>query len=60
MKHIHFGLIAVKIGDIIEITGKQHVKLRVLKLPEGRSVARPSRPEYFEVLAKDSSFDLDL
>ncbi len=50
----------VKIGDIIEITGKQQVVIKVRKIPEGRSVSRESRSEYFEVLSKTPIADLDL
>jgi len=45
----------IKIGDIIEITGKAHIKVRVIKLPEGKSVPKPLRPEYYEVLLRESS-----
>ena len=45
----------VKIGDIIEITGKAHIKVRVIKLPEGKSVPKPARADYFEVLFKEST-----
>jgi len=45
----------VKIGDEIEITGKQHIKIKVLKIPSGKSVPKDARPEYFETLLKHSS-----
>jgi len=45
----------VKVGDIIEITGKAHIRLRVLKIPSGRSVPKPARPEYFEILHRASA-----
>ncbi len=45
----------VKVDDIIEITGKNHIKLRVLKIPTGKSVPKPDRPEYFEILHRASS-----
>jgi len=50
----------VKAGDIIDISGKYRVKIRVIKVPESGSVARAARGEYFEVLAKEASPDLDL
>jgi ribosomal 50S subunit-recycling heat shock protein len=51
----------VKIGDVIEITGKHHIKVRVLKIPSGKSVPKPARPDYFEVLLKESaSADFEL
>ena len=51
----------VKIDDIIEITGKHHIKVRVLKIPTGKSVPKPARPEYFEILLKESaSTDFEL
>jgi ribosomal 50S subunit-recycling heat shock protein len=50
----------VKIDDIIEITGKHHIKVRVLKIPSGKSVPKPDRPEYFEVLLREpTSRDFD-
>ena len=45
----------VKVDDIIEITGKHHIKIRVLKIPTGKSVPKPDRPEYFEVLHREST-----
>jgi ribosomal 50S subunit-recycling heat shock protein len=45
----------VKVGDIIEITGKSHIKLRVLNIPSGKSVPKPARPEYFEILHRASA-----
>jgi len=50
----------VKIGDIIEITGKHQIVIRVRKLNEGRSVSKDARAEYFEVLSKSSSAEFDL
>jgi len=50
----------VKIGDIIEITGKHQIDIRVRKLREGRSVPKDARAEYFEVLSKSSGADFDL
>lgn len=49
----------VKVGDVIEITGKHHIVIRVKKLIEGRSVPKDARAEYFEVLDK-SAADFDL
>ena len=42
----------VKPDDIIEITGKRHIKLRVKDIPE-KSVPRDSRPDYFEILTDE-------
>ncbi len=50
----------VKPGDLIEITGKAHVVIRVLKIPEGKSVSRDARTEYFEVVSKTSAAEFDL
>lgn len=47
----------VKVGDIIEITGKQHIIIKVLKVPEGKSVPRAVREEYYEVLKRESGRD---
>ncbi len=49
----------VKIGDIIEITGRQHIKIRVKNIPS-KSVPRESRPEYFEVLIKERADDIGI
>jgi ribosome-associated heat shock protein Hsp15 len=43
----------VKIGDIIEITGKARIKLRVTGIPTGKSVPKPERIKYYEILLKD-------
>ncbi len=49
----------VKVGDIIEITGKNQIVIRVIKLLEGRSVSKDARAEYFEVVSKSAGgFDL--
>jgi ribosomal 50S subunit-recycling heat shock protein len=45
----------VKVDDVIEITGKYRIKVRVLKIPSGKSVPKPDRPEYFEVLLRESA-----
>lgn len=45
----------IRVGDIIEITGKYHIRVKVLKIPGGRSVPKNDRPEYFEVLLKASA-----
>ena len=50
----------VKIGDIIEITGKYRVKIEVLKIPGGRSVPKESRPDYFKTLHIESNRDSEL
>lgn len=46
---------AVKVGDIIEITGKFHIKVKVLKIPAGKSIPRADRAEYFEILYREPS-----
>lgn len=49
----------VKPDDIIEITGKRNLKVKVLKIPEGKSVAREKRSEYFEIIEENlSKFDI--
>jgi ribosomal 50S subunit-recycling heat shock protein len=51
----------VKVGDIIEITGKARIKVRVTGIPTGKSVPKPERMNYYEILLKDdhsSEFDL--
>ena len=40
----------VKVGDSIEITGKTHIKVRILKELAGRSVPKDAREDYFEIL----------
>ena len=51
----------VKAGDIIEITGKQHIIIKVLKVPDGKSIPRAAREEYYEVIKRESGRDeLDL
>lgn len=41
----------VKVGDTIEITGKKHFIIRVIKIPEGKSVPKDARGDYFEILS---------
>lgn len=49
----------LKVGDIIEITGNQNIKIRVKKLMDEKSVPKEARTEYFEVLSKNPvSFEL--
>lgn len=50
----------VKVDDVIEITAKHHIVIRVKKLMTGRSVPKDARAEYFEVLSKSSTADFDL
>ena len=50
----------VKIDDIIEITGRHYVKLRVLRLPEGRSIPKEARSDYFELLGEAKSPGLEM
>jgi ribosomal 50S subunit-recycling heat shock protein len=40
----------VRPDDTIEVTGKKHIVVRVLKVPEGKSVPKDSRPDYYEVI----------
>lgn len=49
----------VKIGDVIEITGKYQVKIEVLKIPAGRSVPKESRPDYYKTLPTKPGRDFD-
>jgi len=49
----------LKVGDIVEITGRQSIKIRVKKLIDGKSVTKEARTEYFEILNKEPiSFEL--
>ncbi|MCP4568615.1 MAG: RNA-binding S4 domain-containing protein [FCB group bacterium] len=50
----------VKVDDIIEITGRHHVKIKVLRLPEGKSIPKEARSEYFEILAEEKSPGFEL
>jgi ribosomal 50S subunit-recycling heat shock protein len=50
----------VKAGDIIEVSGKYRLKLKVLKVPEGGSIPRGERSKDFEVLFRESHPDLDI
>jgi ribosomal 50S subunit-recycling heat shock protein len=49
----------VKVGDVIEITGKTHLVIKVLKMPEGKSISRDSRAEYYDVISKSGSGEFD-
>ncbi len=40
----------VIIDDIIEVTGKKHIIVKVLAIPEGKSVPKDSRGDFFEVI----------
>lgn len=44
----------MKEGDIVEITGRRHIVIRVTALPSGKSVPRDKRNEYFEVISDDA------
>jgi ribosome-associated heat shock protein Hsp15 len=50
----------VKVDDIIEITGKSNIKLRVIKIPTSNTVPKAVRDEYFTVLDRTPATDLDL
>ncbi len=50
----------VKIGDIIDITGKHHMVVKVTRLPEGKSVPRAEREEYYRVLERSGSGDFEI
>jgi ribosome-associated heat shock protein Hsp15 len=50
----------VKIGDIIEITGKFHVRIQVVKIPTGNTVPKAVRDQYFTILDRTPAPDLDL
>jgi len=45
----------IKENDIIEITGKRLIKIKVLAVPSGKSVARDDRAKYFEILQDESA-----
>ena len=47
----------VKVGDIIEITGTQHIIIKVLQIPDGKSVPKAVREEYYELLTRESGRD---
>lgn len=42
----------VAIGDTIEITGTKHIIIEVVKLPEGKSVAKDARGDYFRIVSE--------
>jgi ribosomal 50S subunit-recycling heat shock protein len=50
----------VKVGDIIEITGKSSLTIKVLKVPEGKSISRDARADYFEILSRSGPAEFDL
>jgi len=50
----------IKVDDIIEITGKSHIKLRVIKVPTSNTVPKTVRDEYFTILDRTPAADLDL
>lgn len=50
----------VKVGDMIEITGKSQLVIKVLKVSEGKSISKEARPDYFEVLSKSGPAEFDL
>lgn len=50
----------VKIGDVIEITGKIQIRLKVIKIPESNTVPKTVRDEYFTILDRTPAPDLDL
>jgi len=43
----------VKADDIINISGKYHIKVKVIKIPEGRSVPKADREQYYQILERD-------
>ena len=45
----------VKENDLIEITGKRLIKLKVMAIPSGKSVAREDRAKYFEIIQDESA-----
>jgi ribosomal 50S subunit-recycling heat shock protein len=49
----------VKIGDLIEISGKAQIVLKVKRIPEGKSISREQRTEYFDIISKSAGTDLD-
>jgi ribosome-associated heat shock protein Hsp15 len=50
----------VKVDDIIEITGKFHIRLRVTKIPESNTVPKPVRDQYFTILDRTPAMDPEL
>lgn len=50
----------VKVDDIIEVTGKHHIKLKVNKVPTSNTVPKAVRDEYFTVLDRTPAPGLDL
>lgn len=41
----------IKVNDTIEVTGKKHIIIKVLKVPEGKSVPKDARGDYFEIIS---------
>lgn len=50
----------IKVDDIIEITGKFHVRLKVNKVPTSNTVPKTVREDYFTILDRTPAPDLDL
>lgn len=50
----------VAVGDLIEITGKRHIRIKVKEIPRG-NVRKDARQDYVEILSDISpdEFDLD-
>jgi ribosomal 50S subunit-recycling heat shock protein len=49
----------VSVDDIIEITGKRHVRVKVKEIPRG-NVRKDARQDYFEILSDTRPDDFDL
>lgn len=49
----------VKVGDVIQITGKAYLVIKVLKMPEGKSISKDARAEYYDIISKSGSGDFD-
>ena len=40
----------VKAGDIIMVSSQKHITLKVIKVPEGKSVSKDRREEYYTII----------
>ncbi len=40
----------ISVGDIIAVKGKHSMTVKILKLPEGRSIPKAARERYYEVI----------
>ena len=49
----------LKAGDIVEVTGKQHIKIKVLAIPV-KSVPRDQRSAFFEIIEHRHNIDREV